>query len=181
LVDDAVCQQGTGRIVLRWDPFVDGESGIDHIEVALGSVRGSKDLTGGWLTVDATATGVTVMEDAAGNDLALFPGMNVYALVKAVSRVNMSVTLMSNGIAIAFPRPGGTVTDGLGATDARFQFDPTSMSASWVYEDPCEILSVEAMIVRCVCVCVCVRVRACVLCACACVCVCLCVCVVLGD
>lgn len=147
-LEDQACQRSRSRVHVKWDAFVDPESGIDHYELALGTTIGGHDVTQGWIMVDPDVTSYVVVQDTFSNNIVLTAGTTVYARVKAVNGVNESCSLASNGVGIAVLQIAGTVLDGSGGTDAVFQSDIRTVSAFWSTNDPCEVRRVEVRLVR---------------------------------
>jgi hypothetical protein len=150
-LEDSQCQKGRSRLVIQWDAFVDSDSGITQYEVGVGSTIGGNDLTRGWLVFPATTMRAVIVQDAEGNNLILQSGSYVYVSVKAINGVDMVTTIVSNGVGIAAPEITGTIADGRDLdNDLDFQSSPRVMTATLLTTNPCPVVKIETMIVRCV-------------------------------
>ncbi|MED5266789.1 MAG: T9SS type A sorting domain-containing protein, partial [Candidatus Neomarinimicrobiota bacterium] len=106
LDDDESYTASDTNLVANWDGFADTTSGIMRYEYAVGTIPGSTDITGSWISAESN--------NSISADLILEETITYYFSIRAIDQVNnISSVVSSNGIITDFTGPAGTwVFDG---------------------------------------------------------------------
>ncbi|XP_046375524.2 uncharacterized protein LOC124148470 [Haliotis rufescens] len=129
------CQHQTSYISAFVNGFSDPESQIDRYEAGLGSKRGLTDIVP--FTKVSLSDGLFVL-----SNLHVETGALVFVSVRIFNKAGLFTVKESNPVAVS-PKPYLVVLDGAGSDDVDSQHDLSTIQGSWVYSDPCPVLSAE--------------------------------------
>ncbi|KAJ8312545.1 hypothetical protein KUTeg_009918 [Tegillarca granosa] len=129
-----LCQVPKSYVEISVRDLIDKESGIDRVEICLGTSSEQSDIKEFVLVLNATRIFIGGLELAEGS--------RVYATARIYNKAGLYSLTSSDPIVIS-PNPVLSVIDGPGKIDLDYQSDLNVLQGRWSYSDPCPIVDAE--------------------------------------
>ncbi|XP_052806219.1 uncharacterized protein LOC128235437 [Mya arenaria] len=142
---DAVCQETTNTIRAAWSPFIDAESGIKSLLIAVGTIPGGGQLKP-FFPIHHSAQNIEI----TGIDL--YGKREIFVTIKAENNAGKAASVISNGVYLSYISQEMQPLYHIGVYDSHqhaigdidYQVETSSLEAKWdVSGDPCPVIKYE--------------------------------------
>ncbi|XP_052806221.1 uncharacterized protein LOC128235438 [Mya arenaria] len=142
---DAVCQEKMNTIRAAWSPFIDAESGIKSLQVAVGTIPGGGQLKP-FFQIPNSAQNYEI------NGINLYDKREIFVTIKAENNAGKTASVISNGVFLSYLSQEMPPLYHIGVYDSNqhsigdidYQVETSSLEAKWdVSGDPCPIIKYE--------------------------------------